>query len=353
MAHPLPFLERHQGAERGMIIKGFRIGPLLKTTGKEILDDNVLGLAAQAAYNAFFSIFPFFLFAAPLLSLFGDKQKTFTWLMNQLATVVPADAIDLVRSVVKDVVFSKNAPGIVSIGAVLALWSGSAVFGSLMWTLNSAYNVTETRPWWKRILIQIASVFMTGLLTGVASIVMLAGPEIAHAVGTRIGLDRFFVMAWTILQYPIAIGMIVLAFFLIYRYLPNINQDAKQILVGACVATVLWLLVTLLFRLYVTNFATYNKTYGTIGAVIVLLTWMYLTMLVLLAGGELNSEMHKGTGAVEPRRGAVYEGRVVTSANPARSSTDMPLNSASSPTQLASIVPTSTAPSSPPRAPEQ
>ncbi|HEV7706283.1 MAG TPA: YhjD/YihY/BrkB family envelope integrity protein, partial [Gemmatimonadaceae bacterium] len=104
-----------------MIIKGFKVGPLLKTTGKEILDDNVLGLAAQAAYNAFFSIFPFFLFAAPLLSLFGDKQKTFTWLMNQLATVVPSEAIDLVRSVIKDVVFSKNAPGLISIGAVLAL----------------------------------------------------------------------------------------------------------------------------------------------------------------------------------------------------------------------------------------
>jgi membrane protein len=332
-----------------MIIKGFRVGPLLRTTGKEILNDNVLGLAAQAAYNAFFSIFPFFLFAAPLLSLAGDRQATFTWLMNQLATVVPGEAIDLVRGVVKDVVFSKNAPGLISIGAALALWSGSAVFGSLMGTLNTAYDVTETRPWWKRILIQLASVFATGLLTGIASLVMLAGPEIAHGIGMRIGLDHYFVLGWTILQYPVAAAMIVLAFFLIYRFLPNLKQHPKQILVGAVAATFLWLLVTTLFRLYVTDFATYNKTYGTIGAVIVLLTWMYLTMIVLLAGGELNSELHNGTGATEPRRGAVYAGRVVTSANPDRSSMDMPLNPSSSPTQLASIVPTSTTPSSPPR----
>lgn len=336
-----------------MIIKGFRVGPLIRTTGKEILNDNVLGLAAQAAYNAFFSIFPFFLFAAPLLSLFGDKQKTFTWLMNQLATIVPAEAIDLVRSVIKDVVFSKNAPGLISVGAILALWSGSAVFGSLMSTLNSAYNVTETRPWWRRVLIQLASVLGLGVLVGIASIVMLAGPELAHGIGSRIGLDHIFVLSWTILQYPVAVAMIVLAFFLVYRTLPNLKQHPKQILVGATVATLLWMLVTLLFRLYVTNFATYNKTYGTIGGVIVLLTWMYLTMIVLLAGGELNSELHNGTGAVEPRRGAVYAGRVVTSANPGRSSMDLPVNPGASPTQLASIVPTSTVPSSPVRDPER
>ncbi|MBK5188352.1 MAG: YihY/virulence factor BrkB family protein [Gemmatimonadaceae bacterium] len=272
-----------------MIIKGFRVGPLLETTGREILNDNVLGLAA----------------------------------------------------------------GVISIGAVLALWSGSAVFGSVMSTLNSAYNVTETRPWWTRFLIQLASVFGLGLLTGVASVVMLAGPELARGIGARAGLDHYFVLAWTILQYPLAIGMIVLAFFLVYRYLPNIKQHRGQILVGAAAGTVLWLLVTLLFRLYVTDFAAYNKTYGTIGGVIVLLTWMYLSMIVLLAGGELNSELHKGTGAMEPRRGAVYDGRVVTSANPARSSMDIPISPATSPTQLASIVPTSTAPSSPRPAPER
>jgi membrane protein len=324
-----------------MVIKGFRVGPLLKTTGKEILNDNVLGLAAQAAYNAFFSIFPFFLFAAPLISLIGDKQKTFTWLMNQLATVVPSEAIDLVRSVIKDVVFSKSAPGLISVGAVLALWSGSAVFGALMGTLNTAYNVRETRPWWKRVLLQLTSVFVMGALVGVASVVMLAGPELAHGLGVRLGIDHALVLTWAIVQYPIAIAMIVLAFYLVYRYLPNLKQHPRQILVGATLGTILWLVVTLAFRFYVTDFSSYNKTYGTIGGVIVLLTWMYLSMIVLLAAGELNSELHAGTGALEPREGAVYVGRIVTSGNPGRSSMDLRITPSSSPTVPASSGPTS------------
>jgi membrane protein len=333
-----------------VVIRGYRVGQLLKATGKGILSDNVPGLAAQAAYNAFFSIFPFFLFAAPLISLIGDREKTFTWLMNQLATVVPSEAIDLVRSVIKDVVFSKNAPGLISVGAVLALWSGSAVFGALMSTLNSAYNVRETRPLWKRVPIQLASVLVTGALVGVASIVMLAGPEIAHGLGLQLGIDRQLVLAWTIVQYPIAVAMIVLAFYLIYRFLPNLKQRSREILVGAIAGTVLWLIVTIAFRLYVADFSSYNKTYGTIGGVIVLLTWMYLSMFVLLAGGELNSELHAGTGALEPR-GPGFVGKLVTSGKSGRSSMDLRITPASSPTVPASSAPTSRGPSSPRRAP--
>jgi membrane protein len=333
-----------------LVIKGYRVGRLLKATAKEIVNDNVLGLAAQAAYNAFFSIFPFFLFAAPLISLIGDREKTFTWLMNQLATVVPTEAIDLVRSIIKDVVFSKNAPGLISVGAVLALWSGSAVFGALMSTLNTAYNVRETRPWWKRILIQLVSVFATGALVGIASIVMLAGPEIVHGLGVQFGIDRQLVLAWTIVQYPIAAGMIVLAFYLIYRFLPNLRQRSREILVGALAGTVMWLAVTLAFRWYVADFSSYNKTYGTIGGVIVLLTWMYLSMIVLLAGGELNSELHAGSGALEPR-GPGFGGRLVTSGSSGRSSRDLRITPASSPIVHASTAPISRGPSSPRRAP--
>ena len=334
-----------------MVIKGYRAGPLLKATGKGIANDNVLGLAAQAAYSAFFSIFPFFLFAAPLISLIGDKQKTFTWLTTQLATVVPSEAMDLVRSVIKDVVFSKNAPGLISVGAVLALWSGSAVFGALMSTLNSAYNVRETRPLWKRVPIQLLSVFATGALVGIASVVMLAGPEIAHGLGLRFGIDRQLVLAWTVLQYPIAVAMIVLAFYLIYRFLPNLKQRSREILVGAVVGTVLWLIVTLAFRWYVADFSSYNKTYGTIGGVIVLLTWMYISMFVLLACGELNAELHAGTGALEPRGGAVHMGSLVTTGKSGRSSMDLHITPASSPIVPASSAPISRAPSSPRRVP--
>jgi membrane protein len=125
---------------------------------------------------------------------------------------------------------------------------------------------------------------------------------------------------WNILQYPLAFALLIGMLWLIYYFLPNQRQDKSQILVGALVAGVLWILLTLLFRAYVAHFGSYNKTYGAIGGVIVLLTWMYLTMLVILIGGELNAELHHGTASIEPRKGAVYAGRVVTAREPGRTS---------------------------------
>jgi membrane protein len=305
-----------------MVIKGYRVGPLLKKTGQEILDDNILTLAAATAYSFFFSLFPLFLFAAPLVGLIGNEQRVMSWIMQQLAQVVPADAFSLVRGVVQSVVFAKDAPGIVSIGAVLTAWSAANIFRSLMDSLNQAYDVTETRPFWKRGLLSLAAVIATGLLVFIAATVMLAGPEIIQWLGDHLGLEQAFVLLWTVVQYPIAFVLLIGAFFLVYRFLPNLKQSARQILVGAGVGALLWVMVTLLFRLYVTNFGSYNKTYGTIGAVIVLLTWMYLSMLVVLSCGELNAELHHGTGAVEPRKGAVYAGRIVTAVEPSRPSTE-------------------------------
>src|SRR5215210_1980184 len=120
-----------------MTIKGYKVGPLLKKTGKEILDDNVLGLAAQTAYYFFFSLFPLVLFAAPMLGVFGDKRQNFALILQQLSSSVPGEAFGLIRGVLSDVVFSTNAPGIMSIGALLAAWAGSNIFSALIDSLNS------------------------------------------------------------------------------------------------------------------------------------------------------------------------------------------------------------------------
>jgi membrane protein len=305
-----------------MVIKGYRVKPLLKKTGQEILDDNVLGLAAQTAYYFFFSLFPLLLFTTPLIGAFGDPQGIMDWVTQQAAKVVPPDALGLVRGVVDDVVFSSSAPGLVSVGVVLAAWTGSNVFNNLIFALNRAYDVDESRPFWKKRLIALASVVVAGLFLFLAATIMLAGPEILNAVVSLVpGLERTRTV-WLVVQYPIAFLLLVSMMWMIYYFLPNLRQSKTQVLVGAAVASVLWVLVTLAFRAYVVNFGSYNKTYGTIGAVIILLTWMYLTMLVILAGGELNSELHHGTGAIKPRRNAVYEGRVVTTREPGIVSTD-------------------------------
>ena len=292
-----------------MLIANHRVGPLVKKTLREVLDDNVLGLAAQTAYYFFFSLFPFFLFLAPLLSLVGDKRETFTFLLEQLQRAVPAEAYALVAGIVQSVVFTDDAPGLISIGALLAIWSGSNVFSALMDALNTAYDLpNDPRPWWKKKLIAIACLIGVGFLFVFATVTMLAGGNIVDALSDRLGIGGIGRVVWTTLQYALALGLLVGTGWIVYYFLPAAPQHKRHALVGSLVATALWVVVTLGFRVYVQNFGSYNKTYGTIGAVIVLLTWMYLSMVVLLTGGELVAELHHGTGAMRTRVGHLYNG---------------------------------------------
>ena len=305
-----------------MIIKGYRVGPLVRATAREVLDDNIMGLAAQTAYYFFFSLFPLILFAAPLFGLIGDKQEMIEGVMRRLAGTLPGDALDLVRGVVQEVVLAEGAPGLMSIGAILAAWAGSNIFNALIDALNRAYDVEEGRVWWKKRLLALGSVIAAGAVMLAATAIMLGGENIAEWLGRQLGLGDSAVTAWTVVQYPLALALLIGTAWMIYYFLPNIRQDRTQVFAGAIVATVLWIVVTLLFRAYVVNFGSYSKTYGTVGGVIALLTWMYLSMLVLLVGGELNAEIHHGTGALEPRAGAVYAGQVLSGSTSRAPSTE-------------------------------
>ncbi|HEY0970850.1 MAG TPA: YihY/virulence factor BrkB family protein, partial [Gemmatimonadales bacterium] len=293
-----------------MVVKGYRVGAIVRGVGREVMDDNVLGLAAQTAYYFFFSLFPLLLFVAPLLGLVGEREQTMGYILDQLSQSVPASAMTWIEDVVRGVVFTDGAPGLMSVGALLALWAGSNVFNALAGALNRAYDAEETRPWWKTRLMAIAMVIISGVVVLTATITILAGQEIIDWVGTRLGLPAATRAALIVAQYAIALLSIVALLWVTYLLLPCVKQSKRQVLVGAVVATVLWLIVTFGFRFYVANFGNYDKTYGTIGGVIVLLTWMYLTMLVLLVGGEINSELHKGTGSVKERAGHLFGGRV-------------------------------------------
>jgi hypothetical protein len=133
-----------------MEILGHNIAALVKRTFNGTLADNILGLSAETAYSFFFGFFPLLLFAAPLLSLFGNKQQIFNSLLARVSSQIPPDALALVKQVLRDIVFTKNATGLMSIGAILSLWAGAGMFSSLMYALNVAYNVKESRPWWKQ-----------------------------------------------------------------------------------------------------------------------------------------------------------------------------------------------------------
>jgi len=297
-----------------MVVLGYRVGSLAKKALKETLDDNLPGLAAETAYYFFFSLFPLLLFLAPLMSLVGNKQETFELFTAQLQQVVPSEGWALIGGVIKDVVYAKNAPGLMSIGAVLAVWAGANIFGALIDALNVAYDVKDTRPWWKKKLIAVASVVVIGIVILTSTVMILAGDKITTWVANRIDLERGTRMLVTLVQIPIAFALLVAIAGLSYYFLPNLRQSKRQVLVGAVFTTIGWTVVTVGLRVYVENFANYNATYGTIGGVIALLTWMYFSMLVFLIGGEINSELHHGTGAVTPRPGLLYGGRIETAA---------------------------------------
>lgn len=298
-----------------MVIKGYRVGALLKATWREILEDRVTSLAAQTAYYFFFSLFPLFLFIAPLLSLVVDKATLMRIVMARVASAVPAEASGAIELVLKNVVFAPNAPGLMSVGALLAAWSSSNIFGALMGALNTAYDVDETRPWWKQQAIRLAMLVVGGVVTLVATVVMLGGEDVSRAIGAALGLGGTGVIVWSVVQFPLAFVFLVLLAYLTYWLLPNVKQGKRHLLVAAVVTSLLWIAATLLFRLYVQRFPP-NPTYGVVGGIMILLTWMYYTMFVVLAGGELASELHHGTAALEPRRGATYSGRIVSAGAP-------------------------------------
>jgi membrane protein len=181
--------------------------------------------------------------------------------------------------------------------------------------LNTAFDVEESRSWWKQQAIRLAVFALAAVILILTTIIFLGGEDIANKVGGWLHLGTAFVTIWKIVQFPLALlGLFGLAFVMIY-FLPNLKQRTSHAVVGAAVTTVLWLVATMLFRLYIQHFPP-NPAYGIIGGIIILLTWMYYTMFVMLVGGELASELHHGTGAIDPRKGAVYFGRIVAEGGP-------------------------------------
>lgn len=302
-----------------MVILGYRPVPLLKKTFKETLEDNVLGIASQVAYNFFFSLFPLLLFLAPMLSLLGDKRQIVSDLLTRFSQFMPAAAFTLFSKVVTDIVFAQNAPGLISIGFVLAVWSGSNIFTTFMDALDTAYDVTDPRPWWKKRLIAIGVMFGWALIITLVTGILLAGDSVVGFLRDTLGMGSAALTVWAWLQFPLAVVLLLAFLYLMYWALPYVKQDKKQIIIGSLFAAILFLVATLLFRLYVQHFPP-NKTYGTIGAVMVLLTWMYVISAVILIGGELNSELHHGTGSVASKKGSVYAGRIASGEQPAQPS---------------------------------
>ena len=279
-----------------MVVKGRDVGGLLKVVKSEMGDDRMSVYAAQMAYSFFFSLFPLILFLAALLALIFDRAEVVRFLTGELDVALPPDVASVLAKTLEAVVGEDSAaPGILSFGAVTALWSGSAIFGAFMGALNDAHDVDEDRPWWRKQLVRVAALVASAVVLVAATVILVNGEAVVGFVGDRIGLGDSVRTAWTVLQVPLAVAAVVLLLWGLYYFLPNVpDQSKRYALVAAVVATALWIVATLLFRLYVQKFHTMNPAYGAIGAIMVLLTWMFLSSFVLLAAGELNAALEQG-----------------------------------------------------------
>jgi membrane protein len=263
--------------------------PRLRT---KVAEDEVTGRGAQLAYYAFLSMPP------ALMALFGvagliGSDRFAGWMEQEAGLVMPPAVIDtILRPFITEVVLEK-APGPFSIGLLLALWGASSIFSGLMAALNVAYDVPETRSWVKRRALALGAMLGSVLLFLLAAVALLAGPGIARAAG----LGATGLAVWSVAQWPLAFAFMVAAFWIGYYLLPNRDQrGCKRVLLrAAAVAAVLWVLATAAFRLYVANFSSYSRSYGFLGAFIILLIWLYVTAVVVLLGGEIASELERGS----------------------------------------------------------
>jgi len=271
---------------------------LAKRAWAQINEDDVFGRAAQLSYYFLLALFPLLLFLMTLLGYFAEAGSQLrNSLLRYLSTVMPWSALQLVQTTLDEVSKARGG-GKLSFGILAALWAASNGMGAISETLNIAYDVKETRSWWKVRLVSVGLTIGLALLIISALVIVLCGGRIADLIAAASGFGPVFTTTWKILQWPIALGFLFTTFALIYYFAPNLrNPKWRWITPGSLAAVILWLLVSIGLRAYLHFFNSYSATYGSLGALIILMLWFYLTGAAILIGGEINSEVESAARA--------------------------------------------------------
>jgi membrane protein len=267
-------------------MKGLPLHRVMMRTVTEFVDDEMSTYASALAYQMLFSLFPFILFLIALIG-FLHLPDFFSWLRLQSELVLPPQALEQVNPVIDQLQQSKG--GLLSVGIVIALYTASAGVRLMMSAMNAAYDVVEGRPVWKRFPLSIVyTVGIAGMLL-VAAALMVLGPQVMGWIAAQVGLEDFIVTVWTIARWPVIVILMMVAVALIYYVMPDVKQEFRFITPGSVLAVVVWIIASLGFAFYVKTFANYNAMYGSIGAIIVLLLYFYISAAVLLLGAEMNA----------------------------------------------------------------
>lgn len=244
--------------------------------------------AAALAYRSLLSLFPLFVLLISLLGLLGVPEL-FQWMREQAGLVLPENALSLVDSVISEI--ERPHTGIMSGAILMALWAASVAMFTIMKSLNVVFSVSEKRPAWMRLMLALALTIALTCALVLVAFVMVTGPAVLTWLTAYVHLDEYFIAVWTWLRWPILSMILILTIAVVYHAAPNTQGRFRILTAGAITAVAIWILASLVFGWYVSNFANYSKTYGSIGAVIVLLLYFFLSAAVVLFGAEINASV--------------------------------------------------------------
>ena len=272
---------------------GVGTGATLKRTFKEFSADNITDWAAALTYYSVLAIFPAIIALVSIVGLVGDSATQS--LLDNVGKVAPGPAKDILTGAIENLASSKGAAGIAFVvGLVLALNSASSYISAFTRASNSIYDVEEGRPIWKLKPQQIGITLALLLMLVVVTVAVAVSGPLAKEVGKVVGVGDSAVKVWDLAKIPVILLVVSFMFAFLYKTAPNVKQPGfKFWSPGGIVALVIWVIASLLFALYVANFASYNKTYGSLGAVVAFLVWLWITNLAILFGAELNSELQR------------------------------------------------------------
>jgi membrane protein len=262
-----------------------------KRSVQEFSADDMTTYAAALSYQVLFALFPFVIFLLALLGLL-NIPGFFNSLLEQSRAVMPDQAYTLVKDIVSQV-RGQAAGGLLSFGAIVALWVASSAVRMAMHALNVAYDVEEERAVWKKLPLSILYTLVLAVLVIAAVGLMLLGGQAAQWFGQLVGFGSLFVTLWTWLRIPVAAVLIMVVLALVYYLFPKTDQPFRFITPGAVIAVIVWVAASLGFSFYVKSFANYSATYGALGAVIVLLLYFFISSAIMLFGAEINAEVYQ------------------------------------------------------------
>jgi membrane protein len=281
-----------------MVIPGFKgmtLRELARILWQRFWDHELDDRAAQLSYYFIFSLFSFLLFLVTLIA-YLPIGGTVDTVLEKVSHMMPSEAFDLIKRQA-DAVLHRPNPKALTGGIIVALWSASRGLNAIRVVLNLAYEVKESRPWWKVQGIALLMTIATALLTVLAVALIVLGGKFGDWLTHKVNFGGDYLQAWRYLRWPVTAGVIIWALALSYFLLPDVKQQFKLITPGSVIGSILWLLATWGFTYYVEHFADYNLAYGSIGGVAILLTWLYIGGLIFMFGGELNAIIEHASAA--------------------------------------------------------